>query len=198
MKIYLIRHGETTGDVEDRFGGDYDDFLTERGEAQAKELAEKLNAKGIQLILHSPRIRARQVAEILGTELKVPLAEFDNLRERNLYGILTGLTKAEAAIRHPEHIAHLKSKGNHSKLPSSEHYPDFKKRIESLFSEIAKRKESCIAVVTHGGVIRAFMREIIKAGELTQVSDCGFVVLECKDCRYQVTGLDGVELASTF
>ena len=31
MKIYLIRHGETTSDIEDRFGGDYDDHLTSHG-----------------------------------------------------------------------------------------------------------------------------------------------------------------------
>ena len=31
MLIYLARHGETTGDVEDRYGGDYDDHLTEKG-----------------------------------------------------------------------------------------------------------------------------------------------------------------------
>jgi hypothetical protein len=28
MKIYLIRHGETTGDVEGRYGGDFDDSLS--------------------------------------------------------------------------------------------------------------------------------------------------------------------------
>lgn len=30
MKIFLIRYGETTGDVEDRYGGWYDDHLTKR------------------------------------------------------------------------------------------------------------------------------------------------------------------------
>lgn len=34
MKIYLVRHGETTGDVEDRYGGWYDDHLTDRGKEQ--------------------------------------------------------------------------------------------------------------------------------------------------------------------
>ena len=54
----MIRHGESIGDVEERYGGDYDDHLTEKGRQQAKELAEKLGEKGIQLIYSSPRIRA--------------------------------------------------------------------------------------------------------------------------------------------
>ena len=51
MKIYLIRHGQTTGDLEDRYGGDYDDHLTEEGEQQAKRLAEKLASSGIEIDL---------------------------------------------------------------------------------------------------------------------------------------------------
>lgn len=42
MKIYFCRHGQTTGDVEDRYGGNYDDRLTELGLNQSKELAKKL------------------------------------------------------------------------------------------------------------------------------------------------------------
>ena len=64
MKIFLIRHGETTGDIEDRYGGDYDDHLSEKGKQQSKELAEKLKNKGIELIFHSPRIRATETATI--------------------------------------------------------------------------------------------------------------------------------------
>ena len=39
MKIFLIRHGETTGDIENRYGGSYDDHLTQRGRAQLEETA---------------------------------------------------------------------------------------------------------------------------------------------------------------
>jgi len=63
MKIYLIRHGETTGDIEERFGGDYDDHLTQKGKAQAQNLAEQLQNKGIEKIFVSPKIRARETAE---------------------------------------------------------------------------------------------------------------------------------------
>jgi broad specificity phosphatase PhoE len=50
MKIYIIRHGETTSDIENRYGGDYDDHLTEKGVNQAKDLSAKLADCGIQII----------------------------------------------------------------------------------------------------------------------------------------------------
>lgn len=42
MKIYLIRHGQTTGDVEDRYGGAYDDELTDKGKNEAPQISYKL------------------------------------------------------------------------------------------------------------------------------------------------------------
>ncbi len=96
MKIYLIRHGQTTGDIEDRFGGDYDDHLTEIGLKQAEELAEKINNQGIKKIYYSPRIRAVETANKVNQITGIPIEKIDDLRERNAYGILTGKLKSEA------------------------------------------------------------------------------------------------------
>ena len=96
MRIFLIRHGETTGDIEDRYGGDYDDNLTYKGLNQAKELVGKLVGKNIQIVFHSPRIRAKQTAELVASALKIKKLQVEDLRERNHYGILTGMTKSAA------------------------------------------------------------------------------------------------------
>lgn len=69
MKIFLIRHGETTGDVEDRYGGTYDDSLTTRGRQQLQETAELLKKSGIEVIFHSPLKRAKESAEIIQREI---------------------------------------------------------------------------------------------------------------------------------
>ena len=108
MKIYLIRHGETTGDVENRYGGNYDDHLTEKGINQSKKLANKLKNKGIQIIYHSPRIRATETSKIVNKILKVKLKVINDIRERNNYGIITGLTKKEAKQKYPEEVEKLK------------------------------------------------------------------------------------------
>ncbi|MBU1132445.1 histidine phosphatase family protein, partial [Patescibacteria group bacterium] len=89
MKIYLIRHGETTGDIEDRFGGDYDDHLTAKGIEQARELAKQLLNKEIEIIFVSPLMRAVETAEEVEKVLHVPVEVLEDLRERNNYGVLT-------------------------------------------------------------------------------------------------------------
>jgi probable phosphoglycerate mutase len=93
MKIHIIRHGETTGDIEDRYGGDYDDNLSPKGIKESKVLAKKLKNRGVQIIYVSPRIRAIETASIVNKILNVKLKIVDRLRERNNYGILTGLIK---------------------------------------------------------------------------------------------------------
>lgn len=50
MKIYLIRHGQTTGDIEDRYGGAYDDELSPEGIIQTNDLSDKLINSGIQIL----------------------------------------------------------------------------------------------------------------------------------------------------
>ena len=46
-RVIFIRHGETTGDVEGRFGGTYDDALSVTGERQVAALVEELAGAGI-------------------------------------------------------------------------------------------------------------------------------------------------------
>lgn len=112
MKIYLIRHGQTTGDVENRYGGSYDDHLTEEGEVQAHKLAEKLANSGIQIILCSPLIRAQETAKIINTKLNCEIKTIENLRERNQNGILSGMTRDEAKAKYPELTEQVKDYKN--------------------------------------------------------------------------------------
>jgi broad specificity phosphatase PhoE len=51
MQIYLIRHGQTNGDVENRYGGDYNDHLAGLGMDQAQKVAGQLVNKGIHAYL---------------------------------------------------------------------------------------------------------------------------------------------------
>ena len=60
VKIYLIRHGETTGDVEDRYGGAYDDHLSEKEKAQARELAGKARLSLATAVLPFLRKRGKK------------------------------------------------------------------------------------------------------------------------------------------
>jgi len=181
MRIYLIRHGETTGDIEGRYGGDYEDHLSDKGKQQAMQLAINLKNKGIQIIYYSSRIRAKETAQIVNDVLNVKLEIVDDLRERNNYGILTGMTKLEAKQKYPEEVEKL-SKGLRHNVKDSEGYESFRKRVVRGFEKIIKNEEYDVcAVISHSGPIRCIFREALKLEEPEHIGDCEVIGLEKKN-----------------
>ena len=73
--VTFLRHGESVGNAEDRFQGQADFPLTERGNAQAHILAECWAgaSRTFDLCITSPLMRARQTAEIVTTVLAIPI-----------------------------------------------------------------------------------------------------------------------------
>lgn len=185
MKIYLIRHGETTGDIEDRYGGDYDDHLTDKGRQQARELAEKLKDKKIQIIFHSPRIRAIETAEIVNKILNIKIEVIDAFRERNKYGILTGMIKSEAKEKYPKEVKEL-SKGIYNNVKSSEDYVSFKERAIRAFKKVIDSHYETIAIITHSEPIKCIAREILRLGEIGSLKDCEVLEIQKEDNKFSL------------
>lgn len=155
MKIFLIRHGETTGDVEDRYGGTYDDHLTENGRHQLQETALKFAGTQVDRIYSSTLIRAKESAEIINAELKTNIEFLDGLQERG-YGVLGGLTKEEALEKYPEAVELHKDPANTD--PEGESQADFTERVLNTFESICEQSYETIAVVSHGGPLKVIMR----------------------------------------
>ncbi len=194
MKIYLIRHGETTGDIEDRFGGDYDDHLTETGKKQAKELAQKLTGKHIEIIFTSPRIRAKETAEIVQRQLKAPLEIVEELRERNNYGVLTGLTKAEAKRKCPADFEKIAKDKTYHNVTGSESYAEIKSRSTKVFEKILSKNYQTIAIITHGGVISTYVREVLSKGKSVKLEDCAILEINKKGKTLTLNCFDKAKL----
>jgi len=190
MKVYLCRHGETTGDVEGRYGGDYEDHLTDKGKKQSVKLANELVGRGIEIIYTSPRIRARETAKILQERLNCPVELEEGIRERNHYGILTGMVKSEAQKRYPKLVELLRDHRN--TIEGAEAYRPFLKRVSLALDKLTKSDHKTITIVTHGGPIRVIFREILKKGEI-DIEDCAFAELENIGGRWKILRLKGIE-----
>jgi len=102
-KITFLRHGESVGNAENRFQGHADFPLTERGRAQARDLAARWKTEGLVFdgCIASPLLRARETAEIITNALSLPL-EFDPLWKELDNGLMAGLNQEEAAQRVPQ------------------------------------------------------------------------------------------------
>lgn len=191
MKIFLCRHGQTTGDVEDRYGGDYDDHLTDLGKSQAEELAQKLQGKGIERIFSSPKIRTTETADILSKSLVCEVETIPDLRERNQNGILTGMIRAEAREKYPDLVKRVKDYLN--TIEGAEDYASFSKRVHESLLEIAKKDYKVLAIVTHGGPIKAILRKIKYAFDY-KIADCAFAEVQIVDGQIKLVSLNKVIL----
>ena len=197
MRIFLCRHGESAGDIEDRYGGDYDDPLSENGQKQSRELADKLDGFGIEVIYSSPRARANKTAEIISKSLGVPVIIAHDLRERNAYGVLTGMVKSEAQQKYPKEVEKLKKEKLRHAVAGSEGYDSFKARVIGEFKKITALKEySIVCIVSHGGPVSCIVREVLKLGEISRLYDCAILEMETNNGKFNLVAVDGVEFES--
>jgi len=194
MIIYLIRHGESTSDIDNLYGGSYDDHLTENGKAQTQKLAGKLADSGIQIIFSSPFIRAKETSDILKDVFNCDVNLVEGIRERNSCGFLTGTSKEKARAEYPELVNKLKD--YLFTIKGGEKYEDFTNRIYNAFNEITSSKYGKIAIVSHGGPIRCLFRSVLNFGELSDdLGDCAIIELEKNDLNFKIVNIDGAVLA---
>lgn len=102
-RIYLLRHGQSTGNAQGVYQGQADYPLTETGVRQSQALAARWKAEKFTFdrIITSPLQRACQTADIIATELgDIPVDLDVNWIERN-NGVMSGLTPEQVDIQHP-------------------------------------------------------------------------------------------------
>jgi len=104
--LVLIRHGQSTWNLENRFTGWWDVDVTEQGVAEARAAGALMSAKGLDFDLTFTSLQTRAIKtlnlalEAMG-RLWLPTEKHWRLNERH-YGGLTGLDKAETAAKHGE------------------------------------------------------------------------------------------------
>jgi 2,3-bisphosphoglycerate-dependent phosphoglycerate mutase len=104
LTLVLIRHGQSTWNLENRFTGWWDVDVTEKGVAEARAAGALMRDKGLDFdtcftSLQSRAIKTLNLAlEEMG-RLWLPVEKDWRLNERH-YGGLTGLDKAETAAKH--------------------------------------------------------------------------------------------------
>lgn len=180
MKVYFVRHGEGLDDVYNEFGGWSDRELSTSGIQTAFKLADKLSGMNekFESILTSPLKRSTQTAEILGDELDLKVTEEPLLKERNTYGLLSGVNKELAEEEYPEmYDAYLKGKY----ISGSERYKDFVARVKVLLDHLRSLNSDSIICVTHGYLITVIIEEFMGLIRNSFVSDGCILGVEMKD-----------------
>lgn len=153
--VWLIRHAESEWNALGRWQGQADPALSARGREQARALAETLGGAGFETLVASDLRRARETAEEIARAAGLALQCDARLRERHL-GAWAGLTSAEIAARWPHDYERVQARDRDVRPGGGESIRDVEARARGFFLELAERSEAArIAVVAHGGVIRA-------------------------------------------
>ena len=150
--LILIRHGETVHNVAGIAQGWQDSDLSERGERQVRQLAERLKAMNVDALFSSPLNRAiataTAIAETTGLEVKT----LEELREMN-YGGWEGRSFLDVR-RLDEDIYQRWIVDGDVACPSGESHNDVRRRLETAVAHIGGNGARKAAVVTHGTAIR--------------------------------------------
>ncbi|MBE0404030.1 histidine phosphatase family protein [Halomonas citrativorans] len=192
--LYLVRHGQTTGDIEDRFGGSYDDHLTPHGREQSKEVARALQLIGAESLYASPLIRAQETAAAISEATNITCRTLPDFQERNRYGVLSGLLRSEAARCFPGEVKKINDEK--SNVEGSETYSAFKKRVLFTLDKLKHDlTESPSILVAHGGIIRLLLNELFDIQHV-KVGDCAYFKLTVLDDIYEISDVQGITFRS--
>lgn len=148
--LWLVRHGESIFNVEDRIGGDSE--LSPRGHTFARSLAAFMQTRrnGEAITVWTSQLkRTMQTASYL-PEPSIAHRALDEIDA----GICDGMTYAEVRRRYPEESAARKKDKLNYRYPRGESYTDVIARLDPAIIEI-ERHERPILIIGHQGVLRA-------------------------------------------
>jgi 2,3-bisphosphoglycerate-dependent phosphoglycerate mutase len=176
-RILAVRHGETAWNVDTRLQGQIDISLNSTGQEQARRLAEALAEEGVEAIVASDLVRARDTAQAVAHRTGLPLATDKGLRERH-FGIFQGHTYAEVEQRWPEESARWRKREPEFGAPGGETLAAFYERCVQTATRLAAAHPGrTLLLVTHGGVLdclyRAASRIALNAPRTWELANTG-------------------------
>src|SRR5437763_1920201 len=119
--VLLIRHGQSEGNAERRFGGHTATPLSARGWRQAEATARVLKSESLTAIYSSDLARAMETARPVANLTRLPVNGTPDFRERSV-GVMEGLTFEDAAQQHPDQYAALLRRDFEHVLSGGESY----------------------------------------------------------------------------
>ena len=196
-KWFLVRHGQSTYNEENRFTGWKDVDLTQKGINEAVASASLLKDISIDLAFTSNLMRAQKTLNLILKELDLELDITKNeaLNERD-YGSLVGQNKFEAAQKYGEEQVQIWRRsydipppdGESLKMTLERTVPYFKDNILPILA-----KGNYIIISAHGNSIRSIVMYLLSISQedilKTEIGWCEPWVFDLND-NQEVVKLD--------
>jgi 2,3-bisphosphoglycerate-dependent phosphoglycerate mutase len=161
-RLFLLRHGQTAWNAEQRIQGQLDVPLNAVGQWQAQRLADTLAEESISAIYSSDLQRTRQTAAPLARALGLEVGLCAGLRERG-FGSFEGRTYQEIDAAWPEHAALWRQRDLHYQPGGGEALISFNERsVSTVLGLAAAHPGQTVAIVSHGGVLDCLYRAAVR------------------------------------
>jgi 2,3-bisphosphoglycerate-dependent phosphoglycerate mutase len=165
MKLLLIRHAQSLGNVDQRMQGHNLDPLSGDGILQAQHLGKTLGGGWQPSHLYSSTLpRAVQTAELLLGFLPCPppIHCAEELQELN-NGVFNGLTWQEAETLYPDLCQQLLASSEWVPIPGAETLQAARERAELFLQTLLSNhsNDDQIWIVTHGGFLQYLIATLL-------------------------------------
>ncbi len=193
-KLYLVRHGQSDGNAEGRFGGHGPTPLSDLGRKQAEATAKLLKKEGVNAIYSSDLHRALQTAEPLSQLTGIPVVQTSAFRERNV-GVLEGLTFDESKQTFPDDYYALVNRNVHHVITDGESYRHLLRRSTTQLWEILRdHMGGRIAIFSHTGAICFMTLHLMGAIRRDTKQTPWIVTSNCGINRFEIRGRNNVRI----
>lgn len=158
MKFYIVRHGETDWNLENKIQGQTDTVLNDNGRKQAEELAGRIaeELRGVKKIYSSRQKRALETARIIGKRLSITPVVHQGLEEICL-GKWEGYTWKQVREEFSEEYQVWHQNRRYQVPPKGESYQQLLDRLLPALEDIIRKEGQDVLIVTHSAVIMTLM-----------------------------------------
>ncbi|HYE13809.1 MAG TPA: histidine phosphatase family protein [Pyrinomonadaceae bacterium] len=185
-RVLLVRHGQSQGNAERRFGGHTPTPLSELGRRQAEATAGALSKEGVTAVYSSDLLRAVQTAEPLASASGLEVRRCAAFRERSV-GRMEGLTFEEAAERFPDEYAALLRRDFEHVLDGGESYRQLLDRSAAeLDRAIEEHRGGTVVVFSHTGTICILALHLLGALDAPELRPVWISSANCGVTRFEI------------
>jgi probable phosphoglycerate mutase len=157
----MVRHGDTVLSAEDRFAGETDVELSEKGREEARRLAKRLSGEKITAVYASPLGRTIETARIIAEPHHLQVQPCDGFREIS-HGHWEGMKRHEVEEKFPKEMAEWEKDpytfapaGGESGLAVTA------RALPALIDLVRKHPGESILIVSHKATIRLLLSSLL-------------------------------------
>ena len=167
MKLYVIRHGQSEGNIRGVFSGWLQHNLTEKGREDARRAGRIISKVKFDKVYSSDLNRAIETAKIAISYCDCEPTPL--IKETNV-GIIGDMRYEEAEAKYG-HLYKKPGGFDYGEI-GGESFADIDKRVKEFLDIVSLSQHENIAAFCHGGTMRSFLRNVVGKDVNTYNLDC--------------------------